>query len=83
MKLHPFDEVVREAGDRIRPGVTVFQQFACAGCGVEADGGRAQQVLHRRAMRGVRRRNRHPGQRLQLHDDPHATTVIRGGEFLF
>ena len=33
MELHPFDEVVREAGERIRPGVVVHQQFACASCG--------------------------------------------------
>ena len=33
MELHPFDEVVAEAGERIRPGVVVHQQFSCASCG--------------------------------------------------
>jgi NAD-dependent SIR2 family protein deacetylase len=32
MKLHPFDEVVKNAAGRISEGWTVYQQFNCAHC---------------------------------------------------
>src|SRR5262245_46189724 len=74
MELHPFDEVVREAGERIRPGVVVHQQFACASCGskqtmetpnVFYTGGRCEEC-------GT---EKHSGRRLQLHGHPHPATM--------
>jgi hypothetical protein len=33
MKLHPFDQVAKNAEARMRDGWTVYQQFNCAACG--------------------------------------------------
>lgn len=35
MKLHPFYECAAVAGDKIKAGATVWQQFNCAKCGVK------------------------------------------------
>ena len=64
MKLHPFDEVVREAGGRISRGVTVYQQFACARCGSKQTMDTPNTFYICGRCEGVRRRDRHPGRRL-------------------
>lgn len=35
MNLHPFDQVVGNAEEKIKQGWTVFQQFLCAHCGTK------------------------------------------------
>lgn len=35
MKLHPFDDVVKNATAKIADGWTVYQQFNCAKCGAK------------------------------------------------
>jgi hypothetical protein len=35
MKLHPFDEVAKNAKARMADGWTIYQQFNCAKCGTK------------------------------------------------
>jgi hypothetical protein len=35
MKLHPFEECLRDADRLIKDGANIYQQFNCAKCGVK------------------------------------------------